>query len=81
MPKEGQPPNAVMAQIAVKRDVPREEAGRVAVIAPEDVCHAQAHRCVHLDRAIAEDAREGECLRAQSECLLVVARELALKTT
>jgi hypothetical protein len=54
---DGGRPEALVAQVALERDVPLEEGSRVAELAPGGVRHAQIRRCDHLDRAIAEGSR------------------------
>ncbi len=67
-------PEALVAQVALERDVPLEEGGCVAELAPGDVRLAQEGRCDHLDRAIAEGSRDAQGLLSESDSLAVVAR-------
>ena len=71
-------PEALEAQVALERDVPLQQGGRGAELAPGDARHAQIQRCDHLDRAIAEGARDGEGLLAEPDGLVVVASGQAL---
>ena len=67
-------PEALGAQVALERDVPLEEAGRVAELAPGDVRHAQKGRGDHLGRAIAEGSARGSRPPARIYGPVVVAR-------
>ena len=53
-------PKALGAQVALERDVSLEEGGRVAELAPGGVREAQKGCGDHLDRAIAEGARDAQ---------------------
>ena len=71
-------PESFEAVIALEREVPLEQACRVAELTPGEVCEAQKVRRDHLDRAIAEGARDGEGLRPESGSLVVVTSEHAM---
>ena len=72
-------PEALEAQVALERDVPLKQGGRIAELAPGGVCHAQEGRCDHLNRAIAEGARDGEGFLPESGGFGVVVSEIALE--
>jgi hypothetical protein len=67
-----------VAQVVLERDVPLEEGGRGAELAPDGVRHAQKGRRDHLDRTIAEGSRDAQGLLAESDGLVVVASDQAL---
>src|SRR5262245_49400785 len=50
------------AQLAIESDVPLEQFGCFAELAPDEVCVAKNDCCDHLDGAIVEGARDGERL-------------------
>jgi hypothetical protein len=72
------PPEALVAQVALERDVPLEQGGRVAELAPGGVASAQKGRCDHLGRAIAESSRDTQGLLPESDRAVVVASGQAL---
>jgi hypothetical protein len=55
-------PEALIAQVALERNIPLGEGGRVAELAAGSMRPAQIGRCDDLDRAIAEGARETQGL-------------------
>jgi len=66
-------------QVALERgDVPLEQGGRVAELAPGNVRDAQVGRCDHLDRAIAESPPDRQGLLPESDGLVVIAGDHAL---
>src|SRR5262245_65429464 len=67
-----------MAQLALERDVPLEQDGRVAELAPDGVRSSQVGRRDHLDRAIAEGSGEAQGFLPESDGPVVVAGGLAL---
>jgi len=71
-------PEALQTQVTLERDVPLQQCNRVAELAPHEVRPAQNGRGDHLDRAIAEGARDAEGLPPESDGLVVVARGQAL---
>src|SRR5262249_36562635 len=70
---------ALSAQAALERDVPLEEGGRVAELAPGEVRQAQKGRGGHLDRALAGGARDAEGLPPKFDGPLVVTSGHALE--
>src|SRR5215813_14285792 len=75
---DGGRPEALVAQVALERDVPLKEGDRVAELAPGGVRHAQEGRGDHLDRAIVEGARDTQGLLPESDGVVVVASDQAL---
>ena len=75
---DGGRPEALVAQVALERDVPLEEGDRISELAPGGVRHAQKGRGDHLDRAIAKGLRDAQGLLPESDGLVVVARVQAL---
>src|SRR3989442_13943252 len=75
---DGDRPEALVARVALERDVPLEERSRVAKLAPGGVRQAQMGRWGHLDRAIAEGAPDTQGLLPESDGLVVVASIPAL---
>src|SRR6185295_5267419 len=71
-------PEALVAQVALERDVPLEEGGRLAELAPGGVRPAEKGRGDHLDRAITEGSRDTQGLLAESDGLVVIASGQAL---
>jgi hypothetical protein len=69
---------ALVAKVTLERGVPLQQWNCVAELAPGDVRHAQQGHGKHLDRAIAEGAREAQGLLSESEGPVVVARGPAL---
>jgi len=70
---DGGGPETLEAQGTLERDVPLEEDERVVELAPSDVRYAQKGRGDHLDRAIAESARDVQGLLPESDGPVVVA--------
>src|SRR5262249_55711220 len=66
-------PEALGAQIALERDIPLEEGSRIAELASCEVRAAKTGCCDHLDRAVAEGARDCEGLLLVSKGPVVVA--------
>ena len=75
---DGGRPEALVAQVALERDVPLEQGGRRAELAPDGVRRAKKGCCDHLDRAIAEGSPDAQRLLPESDGLVVVASAQAL---
>jgi hypothetical protein len=67
-----------VAEVALDRDVPLEEGGCLAELAPGGVGQPQQGRRDHFDRAIAKGARETQGLLPESDGPIVVAHDPAL---
>src|SRR5215470_5849045 len=64
-------PETLVAQVALERDDPLEEGGRVAELAARGMRWTQVDRCDDLDRAIADGSRDAQSFLPESDCFVV----------